>query len=122
VSISIDTSQIQPFYAKVAGMVPGLQSRAAQIDKKALQLLLQYVREGAPVRTGALRAAIHVEGNSVVSGVVYNARREYGFVGLDSLGRQYSDPPQPHFRPAAARIGPEYAQMYKDLIRDLWRR
>lgn len=31
-----------------------------------------------------------------------SSRLEYGFVGVDSLGRDYNQPPYPHFAPAIA--------------------
>lgn len=36
------------------------------------------------------------------------ARLEFGFTGMDSLGRSYSQPPYPHFRPAAQRAQLEF--------------
>lgn len=35
-------------------------------------------------------------------------RLEYGFVGMDSLGRNYNQPPYPHFRPALWEVAPLY--------------
>lgn len=35
-------------------------------------------------------------------------RLEFGFVGADSLGRVYNQPPFPHFGPAADEIGGEF--------------
>jgi hypothetical protein len=37
-------------------------------------------------------------------------RLENGFVGADSLGRVYNQPPYPHFSPAAVQTEPEYAR------------
>jgi len=72
-----------------------------------------------PVKTGALRDAIHTEtvtdeGERQVLAVTpaypaenpygfepaYARRIEYGFVGTDSLGRVYHQAPQPYMRPA----------------------
>lgn len=36
------------------------------------------------------------------------ARLEFGFVGRDSLGRHYSQPPYPHFGPAVTEIEPKF--------------
>lgn len=38
----------------------------------------------------------------------YARRLEFGFVGVDSLGRHYNQPPFPHFGPAADETMPEY--------------
>jgi hypothetical protein len=35
-------------------------------------------------------------------------RLEYGFVGTDSLGRHYNQPPFPHFRPALQEISGQF--------------
>jgi hypothetical protein len=35
-------------------------------------------------------------------------RLEFGFVGTDSLGRRYNQPPYPHFAPALAKIEPAF--------------
>ncbi|MGV9878670.1 hypothetical protein [Streptomyces sp. NPDC003006] len=33
-------------------------------------------------------------------------RLEFGFVGVDSLGRHYNQRPFPHLRPAVGTVGP----------------
>jgi hypothetical protein len=35
-------------------------------------------------------------------------RLEFGFVGVDSLGRHYDQPPYPHFGPAFDEIAPQF--------------
>lgn len=37
-------------------------------------------------------------------------RLEYGFVGTDSLGRTYEQPPFPHWQPAMDVVEPEYEE------------
>ncbi|MDX3758165.1 hypothetical protein [Streptomyces mirabilis] len=37
-------------------------------------------------------------------------RLEYGFVGVDRLGRQYRQPPYPHIEPAFQRTRPDYLE------------
>lgn len=39
-------------------------------------------------------------------------RLELGFVGEDSLGRHYNQPPFPHFRPAADTLEPQIEASY----------
>lgn len=73
-------------------------------------------RPGPNVVTGAYRESIKYRTFSVALGLgaeVYSdapqaMRLEYGFVGMDSLGRHYSQPPFPHFRPAVESIRPEF--------------
>lgn len=120
-NITLDLSELRPFHAKIIRAVPGFRAGARQVDRRALVLLLQYIRMNAPVASGAHRAAIHIMGMSVVSGTPYAARLEYGFVGVDALGRHYNQSPQSHFRTGAEQLRPVYAQMYVQLVRKvLW--
>lgn len=43
-------------------------------------------------------------------------RLEFGFVGADSLGRIYNQPPYPHFGPALDMIGPQFEQALDGII------
>jgi len=63
----------------------------------------------APVLTGTLRRSIHTIAEHVGANqasvdigtdVVYAARIEFGFVGADSLGRNYHQGARPYLRPA----------------------
>ena len=75
---------------------------------------------GPNVATGDYRRSISLEfssgtldGERAVQGDVYTnsaqgGRLEYGFVGVDSLGRVYKQSPFPHFRPAADTIEPKF--------------
>jgi HK97 gp10 family phage protein len=62
-----------------------------------------------PVVTGTLMRSIHTEietpsasraTGKIGPSVPYGARVEFGFVGVDSLGRHYNQGPQPYMRPA----------------------
>jgi phage gpG-like protein len=48
-----------------------------------------------PVETTPSKAVVHVG-----TDVEYARRVEYGFSGMDSLGRRYNQPPNPYMRPA----------------------
>lgn len=58
----------------------------------------------APYLTGTYRRSIHIEeliellAVMIGTSLPYGPRLEYGFVGVDSLGRRYNQPAQPHFR------------------------
>lgn len=65
----------------------------------------------APYKTGTYRRSIHSavvrQGRGSVlaatgTNVAYAMRLEFGFVGTDSLGRNYHQGAQPHIRPAYA--------------------
>jgi hypothetical protein len=106
-------------------------AHAATIDtkievglEKNAQLLLQGVQQRAPVDTGQYRASFHIErernGRAVFTGEPYGRRLEYGFVGMDSLGRVYSQAPRPHVNPAADAVeGPFVEDMTDVAVRGL---
>lgn len=70
-------------------------------------------RPGPNAPTGDYRRSITLEivrGTFSISAVVgtnkpQGRRLEYGFVGVDSAGRHYDQPPYPHFLPAQDEIG-----------------
>lgn len=71
-------------------------------------------RPGPRVITGKYRASwqsdVHRVGPVIVAEVGTDApqgrRLEFGFVGVDSLGRHYNQPPFPHLGPAVNVFGP----------------
>jgi hypothetical protein len=82
-------------------------------------------RPGPNVITGAYRESIALEyrdgGAFVFSGAPQAHRLEYGFVGLDSMGRMYHQPPYPHFRTALAEIRPLYLKEIRMAPLKAWR-
>lgn len=87
--------------AASAGLENGVGSAALQIEQEAKTIV--------PVKTGALRDSIHTEHRvnepqkqefAVLPDTPYAARIEFGFVGTDSLGRNYHNAAQPFMRPA----------------------
>lgn len=48
------------------------------------------------------------QGAEVFSRAPQAFRLEYGFIGVDSLGRHYQQPPFPHFRPAIESMSAEF--------------
>ncbi|MFD3667180.1 HK97 gp10 family phage protein [Streptomyces sp. NPDC058672] len=84
---------------------------------KALVVQVQRNASGRPgprVITGKYRASwrseVHRGGPVVIGEVGTSAaqgrRLEFGFVGADSLGRHYHQPPFPHLGPAVEKAGP----------------
>lgn len=69
-------------------------------------------RPGPNVITGAYRNSWRTETRSLARGAVctigtdapQGRRLEFGFVGVDSLGRRYAQPPFPHVQPALPYI------------------
>ncbi|MFE2850392.1 hypothetical protein ACFXJO_04575 [Streptomyces lavendulae] len=76
-------------------------------------------RPGPRVITGQYRASwrseVHGGGPVWVAEVGTSApqarRLEYGFVGTDSLGRRYAQPPFPHAGPALEAAGPTVVRL-----------
>lgn len=69
------------------------------------------IQTGDYVRSISLNMGL-VAGNPVAAvgtNKPQGRRLEYGFVGTDSLGRHYNQPPYPHFRPALWEVTPLYA-------------
>ncbi|WP_405526785.1 HK97 gp10 family phage protein [Streptomyces canus] len=118
-------------YSNAAEIAAVLEGRAARVLPQALSAVRHYTmlletqikanasgRPGPNVITGDYRRSWTHEvyvGGGVVTGVVGTnkpqARRlEYGFVGADSLGRVYDQPPYAHVGPAVQTIGPLLAQ------------
>lgn len=48
-------------------------------------------------------------------------RHEFGFVGVDAMGRHYAEPPRPHVRPAQEVIFPEWQHELSEVVPRLWR-
>jgi hypothetical protein len=100
----------------------GADARAQRIVAQYGQLLKTRIqakasgRPGPNAPTGDYRRSwtvvLGVRGGdrtAVVGTMKPQGRRlEYGFVGADSLGRHYDQPPYPHVNPAADEIQPEF--------------
>lgn len=98
---------------KIAGEVSKNERAAVKL---AGQALANDVKKVAPYKTGTYRRSIHVEMGTeglhpvalVGTDVPYGRRLEFGFMGTDSLGRQYHQPPRPHWRPTWDNNLPKY--------------
>lgn len=74
-------------------------------------------RPGPNAPTGDYRRSIHAEEGTGLGGVFavrvgtnkpQGRRLEFGFVGTDSLGRFFHQPPYAHFGPAISEIEPDF--------------
>jgi hypothetical protein len=83
------------------GVIKGVELGALMIQSE--------VQRNAPVDTGQYRAGIHTTPSeitedsitvSIGSPMPQACRLEFGYVGPDTLGRTFSQPPRPHWRPA----------------------
>jgi hypothetical protein len=114
--------------AALARMGPAARARTRTITRHHAMLLRVRIqrhasgRPGPRVITGQYRASWDVRmstGGGQVTAKVYSdapqARRlEYGFVGVDSLGRHYRQPPFPHVEPAFRQTQPGFIQALAD--------
>lgn len=64
------------------------------------------IQTGDYVRSISLNMERGVDGVAAVVGTnkPQGRRLEFGFVGTDSIGRNYNQPPYPHFRPALMEV------------------
>lgn len=82
-------------------------------------------RPGPEIVTGAYWKSIQYHpfklsqglGAEVYSDAPQSFRLEYGFVGIDSAGRHYDQPPFPHFRPAINSMSGEFYDAVDTAIR-----
>ncbi|WP_324787026.1 HK97 gp10 family phage protein [Streptomyces sp. H51] len=124
-------------YTNAADLAALLDERAAQVLPQALAVVRHYTmlletqvkanasgRPGPNVITGDYRRSwtheVHV-GAGAVSGTVgtnkpQGRRLEYGYIGPDSLGRIFDQPPYPHLGPAVHTIEPAFLQALGQVV------
>ncbi|MFE0477012.1 HK97 gp10 family phage protein [Streptomyces sp. NPDC058947] len=110
--------------AALSGMGPAVRARTRAITRHHAMLLRVRIqknasgRPGPNVITGQYRASwdvkVTVTGGQVsavvFTGAPQSRRLEYGFVGVDRLGRQYRQPPYPHIEPAFRQTEPGFLE------------
>lgn len=133
--LSFDTSAFERFGAKVSSF-PGAYDDALSDTMEQMGVRVVYWaqvyasgRPGPNVVSGAYRAGFYPivnTGGSKKSVAVWNvapqtARLEFGFYGVDSLGRTYNQAPLPHMRPAVQQTYEEFKPVLKGMARRVWR-
>lgn len=124
--LRIDASEFTLAAAEWEAQAAAMPALALAITRHWGMLLQTKVKAYASKpRTGPpgprIQTGDYVRSISLVTGVVGGSpvatvgtnkpqgrRLEYGFVGTDSLGRNYNQPPYPHFRPALWEVRPAY--------------
>jgi hypothetical protein len=109
---ALDRGAQRSLVAAEAAMRHSAQALVQQVQQRASG------RPGPRVITGRYRASwsseIHRAGPVITaevgSGAPQARRLEFGFVGVDSLGRHYSQRPFPHLGPAVEQAGPSFVQ------------
>lgn len=81
------------FTVDVSKWVDGQKARIANAPLKIAYAFQSRLMELTPVETGTLRAGWQIiegdEKHRVVNNIVYAQRINFGFIGKDSLGREY---------------------------------
>lgn len=115
--------------ADLAALAEAVPSEAAKIVAEHGAKLLAAAKQGASGRpgpnviTGTLRRSIGLqvthsrdEATASVGTNAAQARRlEFGFYGMDSLGRRYNQPPYPFLGPALDRIQSGFEKAMEEL-------
>jgi hypothetical protein len=109
---ALDRGAQRSLVAAEAAMRHSTQALVQQVQQRASG------RPGPRVITGRYRASWGSEvqwAGPVITAEVGSAapqarRLEFGFVGVDSLGRHYSQRPYPHLGPAVEQAGPLIVQ------------
>lgn len=113
--------------ARLAAAPDRLQVEAEQ-TAQLLKTRIQGRASGRPgprAPTGDYRRSWFVEGWQLSTGEVgfvvgtlkpQGPRLEYGFVGVDAIGRYYDQPPYPHVGPAVEEIRPGYIERVRRLL------
>lgn len=122
----IDSSEVHAYAAKLgtaAKVTPAQMRKTVRHYGALLQRRVKknasLPRGGPPgprIITGDYNRSITTEYQDAIStatavvgtNAVQGRRLEYGFFGVDSLGRHYRQPAYAHFRPAADDIEPEF--------------
>ncbi|MCT9003536.1 HK97 gp10 family phage protein [Streptomyces rhizosphaerihabitans] len=128
-------------YSNAAQVAAALQGRAELVLPQTVSVVRHYAmlletrikanasgRPGPNVITGDYRRSWAHEvfvGGDVVTGVVGTnkpqARRlEYGYIGPDSLGRIYDQPPYPHVGPAVETVRPLFIDALGQVADGRW--
>ncbi|WP_328773860.1 DUF6093 family protein [Streptomyces sp. NBC_00286] len=119
----------------LTGMGTAVRARTRAITRHHAMLLRVRIqknasgRPGPNVVTGRYRASWDLKmavAGSQVSAVVFTdapqqRRLEYGFVGVDRLGRHYQQPPYPHVEPAFRQTQPGFLEAHVRRRADLCR-
>src|SRR5690606_11294458 len=116
--------RIRKFAARI---VPG----ASEVTDEYADRLVEQVKSNASGRpgpniiTGAYRSSIYkIQEDKLTVGAASDApqaaRLEFGFTGIDALGRSYDQPPFPHWMPAVDVVRPEYYQAMVEAVRKWW--
>lgn len=125
--IGFELKPLQKLEAKLRNFNGKIEPSLEMYDRYWMERLLQEVkrrasgRPGPNVVTGRYLSRFQIVGKKVVNSSPQAHRLEYGFIGTDSAGRAYHQPPFPHFRPALAVVQQQYRAGFRPMIVGVWR-
>lgn len=102
-------------------------ARMVELEHELAKAAAKEVQALAPRATGNYaKNHILVEGGTVFSDHPAARRLEMGFVGMDALGRHYTQMPRPHWLPVREKMKEEYPKAVDEMTRQevkklLWR-
>jgi hypothetical protein len=130
--IEIDTKSLVKFRNKLKTFRWLAEHRAKRANKRKAEIVQKRVRQNASGRpgpnvvTGEYRDSIRLQRSffgdawTVTTKHPAAERLEFGFVGVDSLGRVYNQPPFAHWRPALEQTKAEQRALDKQAITESW--
>jgi len=112
--------------------IPGALAVSVRHEATLLRVLIQAMASGRPgpnVINDRYRPSWRVVSRRIPGGAAATVgtrapqgrRLEFGFVGYDSLGRYYNQPPFPHVQPAMAVILPAFDRQILKTIEEVIR-
>ena len=117
------------FFRSLGGTAQARMDAVTSHYAEILKLAVQAAASGRPgpnVITGEYRSSWSVSFESAPGGGLaavvgtsepYGRRLEFGFNGVDSLGRFFNQPPYPHVNPSADAVEPAYvAALAKGIV------
>lgn len=125
--VNIDFSQLDKFSNRLRRFLPRWrryhEESIQDLAKETYELVRQNAsrRPGPEVRTGRYLGSIMRTDNRVFTNAPQAARLEYGFTGRDRLGRNYHQPPFPHWRPAIVVMRKQFPRQLKQVVVSVWR-
>lgn len=131
VEVKIDgLSKVERKFDRIRKVLP---RRVSETSKEFSEILLRNIQanlsgvEGMPQpRTGETRASwmvVQTEDGvyTVMTNAAWEPRLEYGFYGIDSLGRYYSQPALPHVQPALAETRKSVRPKFMSMLREVFK-
>ena len=125
-----DFSGWSDFLKKLSSMQQGFAADSEQALEAVHLAAMAYAANvqsspSTPVDTGQYRDDIQADNPRIDDGAAHcyagshmpqMFRLEFGFIGVDSLGRVYSQAPRPHWRPAYDLNSDEYAGIIAQIM------